>query len=384
MPDQNPWLDRLRERLAREGLTPSAHREAIEEIAEHLDDLHRTAVAQGRSDVEADAAVEAELAGMGPLATAVTERARKQWRPQPHAAQWGAGLAADCRHAIRAIGTDRGFSATVVLTLAIGIGACTAVFSIINALLWGSLPYPDPGQLMLVVETDRANRAQSFIVAYPNYQDWRRESVSFAAMGIWEYQTFNIASAAEPEQVQGVRASASLFTVLAVPPALGRVFTEAEDAPGHRVVVISDAVWRNHFGGDASAIGSTLRLNGEPHEVIGVMPEGFVFPWRNNGAWVPFGLTEQDQQRGSHSFWVAARLKRDVTFESARAEIEQIGRALAQKYEENEDEGATIMPMSDQGMRLLRPMLMAVMGAVSLVLLIACVNVANLQLGRAL
>jgi putative ABC transport system permease protein len=384
MPDHHPWLDRLRERLAREGLTPSAHREAIEEIADHLNDVHRAALAEGKTVPQADTVVEAELARIGPLAAAVSNRATRRGRQHPDAGGWRAGLLADGRHAVRAVRLERGFSAIVVLTLAIGIGACTAVFSIINALLLGSLPYPDPGQLVLVVETDRANRPQSFIVAYPNYQDWRRESTSFSAMGIWEYQTFNIASAAEPEQVQGVRASSSLFTVLGVPPALGRVFTEAEDAPGHHVVVISDGVWRNHFGGHPAAIGSTLRLNGEPYEVIGVMPRGFQFPWRNNGVWVPFGLTEQDQQRGSHSFWVAARLKDGTAFESGRAEIEQIGRALAQKYEENADEGATITPMSDQGMRILQPMLIAVMGAVSLVLLIACVNVANLQLGRAL
>jgi putative ABC transport system permease protein len=169
-----------------------------------------------------------------------------------------------------------------------------------------------------------------------------------------------------------------------VPPAMGRIFTEAEEAPGHRLVVISDGVWRTHLGGRASAIGSSLRLNGEPYEVIGVMPRGFQFPWRNNGVWVPFAMVEQDRQRGAHSFWVAARIRPDVTFESARAEIEQIGRALQQRYEENQEEGATITLMADQGLGTLRTMLTALMGAVSLVFLIACVNVANLQLGRAL
>lgn len=371
---------RLRERLAAEGIIPSAHGEAIDEIAEHLSDLQRAAIAEGKSAPEADAVVEAELARIGPLATVVADRARRL----PQRADWRTGMIADLRHALRAIRLQRGFATIVVLTLAIGIGACTAVFSIINALLLGSLPYPNPEQLMLVLETDRDNRAQSFIVAYPNYEDWKRAARSFSAMGVWEYQTFNIASAAEPEQLPGIRASSSLFTVLGVPPALGRVFSEPEEAPGHRIVVISDGVWRTHFGARAAAVGSSLRLNGEPYEVIGVMPPGFEFPVRSNGVWVPFGLTEQDHERGSHSFWVAARLKPGVAFESARAEIEQIGRALQQKYEENADEGATIVRMSDQGLRSLRTMLTAVMGAVALVLLIACVNVANLQLGRAL
>jgi putative ABC transport system permease protein len=378
------WNARLRERLAAAGVIPSAHTETIDEIAEHLEDIHRNALAKGHTAEGADAIVEEELARMGPLAVAVAERARQRARFVPEGDGWRAGVAADFRHALRAIRLERGFSAVVILTLAIGIGACTVVFSIINALLLGSLPYPNPEQLMLVMETEHDNRAQSFIVAYPNYQDWRREARSFSAMGIWEYQTFNIASEAEPEQVPGVRASSSLFTVLGVPPALGRIFNEDEERPGNRVVVISDGVWRTHFGAGASTVGASLRLNGEPHEVIGVMPPGFEFPTRNNGVWVPFGLTEQDQERGSHSFWVAARLQPGVPFDTARAEIEQIGRALRQKYTENENEGATIVPMAEQGVGRLRPMLTAVMGAVSLILAIACVNVANLQLGRAL
>ena len=381
MPD---FHDRLRERLAAEGVIPSAHAEAIDEIAEHLNDLHRTAIMEGQSDEQAAAVVESELARIGPLALAVADRATRRSPRHPQTEDWRTGLAADFRHALRSMRLDRGFSTVVVLTLAIGIGACTAVFSIINALLWGALPYPNPGQLALVWESDRDNRAQTFIVAHPNYVDWKREAQSFSSMGIWEYQTFNVASDAEPEQVQGIRATSSLFTVLGVPPAMGRIFSEAEEAPGHRLVVISDGVWRTHLGGRAAAIGSSLRLNGEAHEVIGIMPRGFQFPWRNNGVWVPFALSEQDRQRGSHSFWVAARIKPEVTFESARAEIEQIGRSLQQRYEENEDEGATITRMADQGLDTLRTMLAALMGAVSLVLLIACVNVANLQLGRAL
>lgn len=384
MHDENPWRDRLRERLAADGLLPSAHAEAIDEIAEHLHDLHRAATAHGHSVEEADRQIDAELARMGPLAIAVAARTRKRRQSHSPPDYWHAGIAADVRHALRAMRLERGFSTVVILTLAVGIGGCTVVFSIINALLLGSLPYPNPEQLVLVMETDRDNRAQSFIVSYPNYQDWKREAGSFSAMGVWEYQSFNIASAAEPEQLPGIRASSSLFTVLGVPPALGRVFSEAEEAPGHRVVVISDGVWRTHLGASAAAVGAVLRLNGEPHEVIGVMPPGFEFPVRNNGVWVPFGLTEQDQHRGSHSFWVAARLDPGVTFETARAEIEQIGRALKQKYIENEDEGATILPMAEQGVGRLRQMLTVVMGAVSLIFAIACVNVANLQLGRAL
>jgi len=377
------YRDRLRQRLAAEGLTPSAHREAIDEIADHLADLGRAAERDGKSAAEADAIVESELLRMGPLAIAVAERARRR-APRSNASGWWSGLLADLRHAIRGLRLNRGYSTIVILTLALGIGACTAVFSIVNALLLGSLPYPHPEQLVIAWETDANNRERTFVVAWPTYEDWKRESRSFAAMGIWEYRTYNVASSQEPEQVQGIRTTSSLFTVLGVPPALGRIFTEEEETPGHRIVVISNGVWQRHFGGQASAIGSTLRLNGEPFEVIGVMPMGFQFPWRNNGVWLPFAKEYQDEQRGSHSFLVAARLKPGISFEQARADVEQVGRSLQQKYEENRDEGSTIIRMADHGLGLVRPMLTALMGAVALVLIIGCVNVANLQMGRAL
>ena len=377
------YRDRLRQRLAAEGLTPSAHREAIDEIADHLADLGRAAERDGKSAAEADAIVESELVRMGPLAIAVGERARRR-APRSNASGWWSGLLADLRHAIRGLRLNRGYSTIVILTLAVGIGACTAVFSIVNALLLGSLPYPHPEQLVIAWETDANNRERTFVVAWPTYEDWKRESRSFAAMGIWEYRTYNVASSQEPEQVQGIRTTSSLFTVLGVPPALGRIFTEEEETPGHRIVVISNGVWQRHFGGQASAIGSTLRLNGEPFEVIGVMPMGFQFPWRNNGVWLPFAKEYQDEQRGSHSFLVAARLKPGISFEQARADVEQVGRSLQQKYEENRDEGSTIIRMADHGLGLVRPMLTALMGAVALVLIIGCVNVANLQMGRAL
>jgi putative ABC transport system permease protein len=378
MPD---WGARLRERLAAEGVMPSAHAEALDEIADHLNDLYRAAIADGAAPDAAAAMVEAELGRMGPLAVAVAERAK---RHRPHAADWTTGLVSDLRSAVRAIRLERGFSTVVILTLAIGIGACTAVFSIVNALLFGSLPFPNPEELVVAWETDGDHRDRVNIVAHPVYEDWRRETRSFASMGIWEYRTFNVASDQEPEQVQGIRATPSLFTVLGVPPALGRVFTPEEDARGDRVAVVGDNIWRTHLGGRASAIGSSIRLNGEAYEVIGVMPKGFDFPWRRHAIWIPFSPVRQDTHRGSHSFYVAARLRPEVTFEQARADIEQVGRALRQRYDENREEGSTITMMADEGLGRLRTMLTALMGAVVLVLIIGCVNVANLQLGRAL
>ena len=380
------WADRLRERLAAEGVMPSAHAEAIEEIAHHLNDLHRNAMASGHSDAEADAIVETELARMGSLAIAVAERARRKARRLPHYEYWRTGLVADLRHAGRAIRRERGFSAVMILTLAIGIGACTTVFSFIDALLLDSLPFPDPGRLVLLWETDGDDRERRSIVARPVYDDWRRETRSFASMGIFEYRNFNIASQQEPEQVRAARLSASLFTTLGVPPLLGRVFSQPEDDRQERVAVVSEGVWRTHLAGDPAALGKTLRLNGEPFQIVGVMPRTFQFPQQDTGIWVPMAYTDQaqDQERDSHSFWVVARMAPGVTFENARADVEQVGRALRQRYPENADEGSTATYMSDQGLGPLRAMLTALAAAVILVLVIACVNVANLQLGRTL
>jgi putative ABC transport system permease protein len=375
---------RLRERLAAEGVVPSAHRDAIDEIAEHLDDVHRAAIAADKSVQEADAIVEAELARMGPLAVAVADRAKRRQKRTNQTESRTTGLAADLHHAVRAIQLEPGFSAIVILTLAIGIGACTTVFSFVNALLLGSLPYPEPDRLVLVWENDADDPSRRMIVALPVYEDWRRETRSFESMGIWEYQTFNVASDQEPEQVRGIRATASLFTVLGVPPAIGRVFTEEESLRQERVAVISDAVWRAHLGGDPSTLGRQLRLNGEAYQVVGIMPPGFQFPQQGTGVWVPFGAQEQDQERNSHSFQVAARLAPGVTFETARADVQQVGRALRQRYPENKNEGSTVTRMADHNLAQVRTMLTAMMGAVGLVLVIACVNVANLQLGRAL
>ncbi|HYE89114.1 MAG TPA: ABC transporter permease [Vicinamibacterales bacterium] len=378
MPD---YRNRLRERLAAEGLAPSAHRDAVEEIAEHLNDLHRAAERDGQ---DANAVVDAELARMGSLAVCVGERAKRKQRLRPGTNDWAAGIVADVRQAVRTLRHDRSFSAIVVLTLAIGIGGCTAVFSIMNSLLLAPLPYPDPDRLVMVWETDEGNRELPFIVAQPVYEDWRRESRTLESIGIYEYRTYNVASDQEPQQVSGLRASASLFTVLGVPPAIGRVFTDAEDVQGAKVAVISDAVWRTHLGAEPTAIGRSLRLNGEVFEVIGVMPPGFEFPRQHTGVWIPMSFVDRDRERDSHSFHVAGRIRDGTSFETARAEIEQIGRSLQQRYEENADEGSTITLMSETWVETLQSMLTTLMAAVAMVLLIGCVNIANLQLGRAL
>lgn len=378
------WATAVRDRLAREHKPPLSG-DVVEEIAQHIADLHRAALFQGRSEDEADELAQSELATIDRMADSIARRksADRATMTRGHV-HLSAGIGRDVAHAFRLLGARRGNATVIIVTLAVGIGACTAVFSLFSSLLLGPLPYPEPERLVLLWETDADDRSEQFIVSAPNYADWVAGTHSFAALGIWEDMTFNLSATAEPEQVQGIRASSSLFKVLGVPPALGRVFTLDEDSPGHQVAVISDAVWRVHFAADPSVIGKPVRLDGNVYQVVGVMPNGFEFPRKGTGVWTSIAFTRQDQQRDAHSFYVAGRLADNVTYEQARDEVERLGAVLRERYTENVGEGATVQRMEEFGIINTRRILGALSGAVALVLLIACGNVASLQLALGL
>ena len=218
----------------------------------------------------------------------------------------------------------------------------------------------------------------------PNYLDWQRGVKAFEYTCIWEYLNYNFSGDGEAERVPGLRVSASAFSMLGVAPELGRTFTPEEDAPGHDVAIISDGLWRRRFGGRADIIGYTARINGKPFEIVGVMPASFRFAAPNTGVWTPIAFSRNDESRGSHSFQAAARLRPGVTLAVANAEFDTFARGLAKQYpEDNDGETATATPMGDFGVLQLKPTLIALGGAVALVLVIACVNVANLLLAQA-
>ena len=343
-----------------------------DEVTQHVADIRRDALRRGCSPEEAERLVQAELARFETIAGGLQPR------------RWWVGAGRDLGHAWRLLVRQRSASFLVIATLAIAIGACTTVYSLFNRLLLQPLPFPDADRLVLLWETDADDSERTFIVAAPNYADWVAATESYESLGIWAEMTFNLSAGDNPEQINGLRASSSLFSVLAVEPQLGRVFSAAEEAPGHAVAVISDDVWRNHFARRSDVLGQRLRLNGEMHDVIGVMPPGFAFPYHGAGVWIPLALTEQDGERGAHSFWVAGRLKPGIAFAHAKDEMERIGAELRGRHRENTGEGATVTWMSDYGLRYARQMLIALAGAVALVLAIACVNVASLQMAQGL
>jgi len=353
--------------------------QAIEELAQHVEDTWRAAIAAGRSDEDALALARAQLQNAPARLPANMVASPGRGLAGVLAASWR-----DVRYAWRTLRARPGFAAVAIITLALGIGANTAIFSVVRSLLLEPLPFPESERLVMLWEADAQNPSRTTIVSMPDYVDFQRSVSSFEQTGIWEYLNFNFSGEGEAERVVGFRMSASTFAMLGVAPELGRTFTPDEDAPGHHVAVISHAVWQGRFGGRADIVGYMARINGLPYEIIGVMPPAFRFTNRDVGVWTPIAFNDEDRGRNSHSFFGAARLKPGVTHAAANAELASVARELAKQYpDSNGGNTAITMPMSDFGVAQLKPTLAALTGAVTFVLLIACVNVANLLLAQA-
>ncbi|HMJ61292.1 MAG TPA: ABC transporter permease, partial [Bryobacteraceae bacterium] len=300
-------------------------------------------------------------------------------------------LLQDTRYGLRNLVRNPSFAILAMLTLALGIGANTTIFSVINNTLLKPLPFPDPGRLMLVFETFGKGPGNWNIVSAPNFWDFKRQSRSFENMAIFDSagRGYNLSSAAakrDAEQVSGLRVSAGFFPVLGVKPFLGRTFLPEEEMLGRdHEVVLSYGLWKRRYGGDPSLVGRTIRVDGADFTVIGVMPRDF--EWQFWGGprqlWVPVGYTKTDFGRSMNSFLSIARLKPGVTEAQARAEMEAIASRLQKQYpNENANMGGTVTPLGDFDMQGLRRTMLALLAAVAFVLLIGCVNVANLLLAR--
>jgi putative ABC transport system permease protein len=295
-------------------------------------------------------------------------------------------MISDIRYAIRQLIQSRGFTAVAVLTLALGIGACTAIFSVVNAVLLNPLDYPDPGRLVVIREMQLPDFPE-FSVSPPNYLDWEKQTKSYDFMAAYTSSRMNLTGEGEPQQLMGIAVTAHYFDVFGIKPALGRTFLPEEDAQGkNRVVVLSYPFWQRQFGGTADVTGRTVQLNGEPYTIAGVAPIGFGIANKVD-FWTPMAFSPKDvsnDNRGAHYISVAARLKRDATAGQAEAEMKVLAAQLAQQYpDSNKGWSAFVMPMQDYSVRDVRPVLYTLLGAVGSVLLIACANIANLLLARA-
>jgi putative ABC transport system permease protein len=288
----------------------------------------------------------------------------------------------DIRYAIRTMLKTPGFTGIAIVALALGIGANTAIFSVVNAVLLRPLPYKDPDKLVHV------HRMQPPIergpISRPDFFEWRDKQEVFAGIGAYDYQTLNLTGSDQAERIFAARVTGNFFELFDVPPAAGRLISAADDEPGaSRVAVISFGLWQRRFGGRPDLIGQTLTLNGDSYTVIGVAPSGFAFP-RRIDLWKPATLAEKKSNRGTNYLKIIARLKDGVSVPQAEAQMNQIAAALAEQYPANDTNlTVKVVPLLEEQVRNLRSVLLILLGTVGFVLLIACANVANLSLARA-
>ena len=296
-------------------------------------------------------------------------------------------LLQDLKYGMRVLRKSPGFAAAAILVLALGIGANTAIFSVVNAVLLRPLPLPEPERLMLVWHVPPAKSfpgVTRFSVSAANYLDWQKQNHVFDKMTAFGRPAMNLTGGTQPESLTVGAATADFFSVMKAAPVLGRTFAAEEDQSGHdKVVVLGNAFWQSHFGSSKDALGQKLTLNGDAYKVIGVMPATFDFPPKAQ-VWVPLAWTDQERSvRGNHHYTVGARLKPGVDVKQAQAEMDTISSRLQQQYPvDNAGWGAVVVPLREELVGDLGPVLLLLLGAVAFVLLIACANVANLTLAK--
>ncbi|MGC1106784.1 MAG: ABC transporter permease [Candidatus Acidiferrales bacterium] len=290
----------------------------------------------------------------------------------------------DLVYALRILRKSPGFTAIAVITLALGIGANTAIFSVINSALLEPLPFKNPAQLVSLRETE--NAPGDFPLSGADYLDWQKQNTTFASMSLIRYpQGMNASGAGEPESATVCQTEANFFATLGVQPLAGRTFAKGEDAAGkNRVAVLSYGFWQRHFGGERDAVGKTVELNDEAYEVIGVMPKWFNYPAATD-IWTPIDInSDLMHNRGSHWASAIGRLKDGVSIAQAGADLLTVSTRISKQYRSADDiEHSLVFPLKERLVGNSRGQLLILFGAVALVLLVACANIANLLLARA-
>src|ERR1700730_10326702 len=297
------------------------------------------------------------------------------------------GVLQDVRYALRQLRKSPGFTAVAVVLLALGIGANTAIFSVVNAVLLRPLPYKDANRLVMVWEQNPHRGWFENIVSSANFLDWKKQNHVFAGMAAFKSHSFNLTGTNKPEEIAAERVTTNLFSVLGVQPLRGRLFVPEEEKRGSAAAVVSYGLWQQRYGGDPALVGKDISLNGESYPVVGILSASFADYYSASFAphsqlWIS-GLDLQPEGREFHDCHAIARLKPGVTLAQAQAEMDTIAGRIEQQNPESKGWGVSLVGLHDQVVEYARPALLVLLGAVALVLLIACANVANLLLVRA-
>ena len=326
--------------------------------------------------------------GMGSLQDVLVNGLAERWKALQLPASRGEimkGLTTDVRFVLRTALKSPAYSAVTLLTLALGIGANTALFSVVHGVLLRPLPYPEPDRLVRIWDRAPGGGGDFVAVTTYNYFEWQKQERLFRAIGAYRESGFNLLVDGEPERVEGLSITASLFDVLGVEPALGRRFLPEEDRPGGpRAVILSHGLWQSNLGADPNVLAKTLSMDGEAFQIVGVMPAGFGVPQQPQAElMVPLALTDDPRGRGAHFLRVLGRLGPGVAVSQARAQLESEAERLAVALpDSNKGWSVTLLPLQEAMVSRVETLLLVLMAAVGALLLLACVNVANLSLAR--
>src|SRR5262245_24552076 len=377
-------LDKLRLRLRLRALLRKAQmdRELDEELRFHLEKEVEQNMVRGMNAEEARLAALRSFGGV--------DRVKEESR-DVRGIRFLEELAQDLRYGARMLVKNPGFTVVAVITLALGIGANTAIFSVVNAVLLRPLPFENPDQLVMIWQTNPQRGILQDLVSPPNFHDWQQQSHTFGQIAAFNPRGFSLTGTGEPEILPGTFVSVELFPMLGANPLLGRNFLPYEGRPGgNRAVIINFALWQRRFGGDPNLVGKSLTLNGAIYTVVGIMPAKFQFPIQGqfpipvSEIWAPLAIDHDQVNRGDRDLFTIGRLQSGVSIEEAQAEMATIAQRMAEQYpDSNRGMGVHIVGYHQQLTGNLRAALLILLGSVVFVLLIACANVANLLLARA-
>jgi predicted permease len=369
-------LSKLRTALSALLRKSEVERELDEELRYHIERQTEQNIRLGMSPEEAQYAAQKAFGGV--------EQAKERSR-DARGVRWIEELRQDLRYGARMLLKNSGFTLIAVITLALGIGANTIIFSVVNGVLLRPLPYHDPDRLMAIRET-RLPETEDSQVSPGNYLDWRKQNTVFASLEAVTVNDFNLVGVDDPERIRGMLATHGFLSMLGMRPQIGRDFLPEEDRLGHnRVAILSYGLWQRRFGGDPNILGRAITLDDQVYTVIGALPPNSGLRFRDTDVWTPLAITaEQAQQHDSRFLFVCGRLKPGVTPQDARLEMSHIAEGLANEYpDSNTGWNVKIISLLDYAAEWAKQKLLLLLGAVAFVLLIACANVANLLMARA-